>query len=74
MIVALTYLCSDYTQTPLDKLLDSGEFTLEQLLDEEDFFSECQAANETLVHFLTKRHAMRKIFRYVTHPSVPSTP
>jgi len=35
--------------SPIEQILDSGEYTLEQLLDEEDVIQECKSLNGRLV-------------------------
>jgi hypothetical protein len=36
-------------QSPVDQLLETGDFTLNQLLDEDDLIQECKQLNKKLV-------------------------
>ena len=40
-----------YAASAIDQILDSREFTLEQLLDEDDILQETKAQNKKLIDF-----------------------
>eukprot|EP01124_Arcella_intermedia_P010594 TRINITY_DN17118_c0_g1_i1.p1 TRINITY_DN17118_c0_g1~~TRINITY_DN17118_c0_g1_i1.p1 ORF type:complete len:1066 (-),score=254.99 TRINITY_DN17118_c0_g1_i1:663-3422(-) len=60
-----------HTETPLERMLKEGEFTLEQILNENDVISECQVQGEAIVRFFQKEHVCVKLFKYICSPENP---
>eukprot|EP00798_Chlamydomonas_sp_ICE-L_P031786 gene31784-6983_t len=54
--------------SPTDQILDKEEFTLEELLDEDDFIQECKALNGRLVAFLKERSTVEQLVRLLVEP------
>eukprot|EP00475_Leptophrys_vorax_P033467 TRINITY_DN5259_c0_g2_i1.p1 TRINITY_DN5259_c0_g2~~TRINITY_DN5259_c0_g2_i1.p1 ORF type:complete len:563 (-),score=151.66 TRINITY_DN5259_c0_g2_i1:194-1717(-) len=50
----------------LDDILDKGNFTLEQLLEQDDVIQECKAMNTILVDFLCKAENILAMVKYIT--------
>ncbi|XP_004241276.1 uncharacterized protein [Solanum lycopersicum] len=66
MFWKLTHLsCS-----PVEEVLDKENFTLEELLDEEEIIQECKALNSRLINFLRDRAQVEQLLRYIVE--VPS--
>eukprot|EP00850_Spirogloea_muscicola_P011273 SM000069S20710 [mRNA] locus=s69:421571:428778:+ [translate_table: standard] len=59
------------TTSPVDAILDKEEYTLEELLDEDDLIQECKALNGRLVAFLRARSEVVKLVRYVVEEPPP---
>ncbi|XP_022728983.1 serine/threonine-protein phosphatase 6 regulatory subunit 3-like isoform X2 [Durio zibethinus] len=53
------------TSSPVDSILDKENFTLEELLDEEEIIQECKALNSRLINFLRDRAQVEQLLRYV---------
>ncbi|KAL2938346.1 Serine/threonine-protein phosphatase 6 regulatory subunit 2 [Bienertia sinuspersici] len=56
------------TQRPkseVDAILDKDNFTLEELLDEEEIIQECKALNSRLINFLRDRTQVEQLLRYI---------
>ncbi|CAO2812974.1 unnamed protein product [Amaranthus hypochondriacus] len=51
--------------SPVEAILDKENFTLEELLDEEDIIQECKALNSRLINFLRDRDQVEQLLRYV---------
>uniref|UniRef100_A0A7C9DC55 Serine/threonine-protein phosphatase 4 regulatory subunit 3-like central domain-containing protein n=3 Tax=Opuntia streptacantha TaxID=393608 RepID=A0A7C9DC55_OPUST len=51
--------------SPVDAVLDKENFTLEELLDEEEIIQECKALNSRLINFLRDRAQVEQLLRYV---------
>lgn len=51
--------------SPVDAILDKDNFTLEELLDEEEIIQECKALNSRLINFLRDRAQVEQLLRYV---------
>ncbi|XP_019436274.1 PREDICTED: serine/threonine-protein phosphatase 6 regulatory subunit 1-like [Lupinus angustifolius] len=49
----------------VDELLDKENFTLEELLDEEEIIQECKALNSRLINFLRDRAQVEQLLRYI---------
>ncbi|KAI7747098.1 hypothetical protein M8C21_006786 [Ambrosia artemisiifolia] len=60
----LTSLSSS-SSSPVESILDKENFTLEELLDEEDIIQECKAINNRLINFLRDRIQVEKLLRYI---------
>eukprot|EP01116_Phalansterium_solitarium_P018501 TRINITY_DN4912_c0_g1_i2.p1 TRINITY_DN4912_c0_g1~~TRINITY_DN4912_c0_g1_i2.p1 ORF type:complete len:617 (+),score=181.07 TRINITY_DN4912_c0_g1_i2:149-1999(+) len=58
-----------HTVSQIDTLLE-GEFTLEQLLDEEEILQETKSQNKKLIGFLTIQDTLRKLLFYITKEPV----
>ncbi|PPR81431.1 hypothetical protein GOBAR_AA39283 [Gossypium barbadense] len=50
---------------PVESILDKENFTLEELLDEEEIIQECKALNSRLINFLRDRAQVEQLLRYV---------
>lgn len=50
----------------IDTILDGGDFTLEQLLDEEEILQETKSQNKKLLDFLVEPATLKKLVEYVT--------
>ncbi|XP_054779323.1 uncharacterized protein LOC129287168 isoform X2 [Prosopis cineraria] len=53
------------TASPVETLLDKDNFTLEELLDEDEIIQECKALNSRLINFLRGRAQVEKLLRYI---------
>ncbi|XWS28972.1 hypothetical protein CRYUN_Cryun25bG0116900 [Craigia yunnanensis] len=62
MFWKLTSLCPS---SPVESILDKEDFTLEELLDEEEIIQECKALNSRLINFLRDRAQVEQLLRYV---------
>ncbi|GMI81854.1 hypothetical protein like AT1G07990 [Hibiscus trionum] len=51
--------------SPVDSILDKENFTLEELLDEEEILQECKALNSRLINFLRDRAQVEQLLRYI---------
>lgn len=51
--------------SPVDTILDKENFTLEELLDEDEIIQECKALNTRLINFLRDRAQVEQLLRYV---------
>uniref|UniRef100_A0A7S3R3Q9 Uncharacterized protein n=1 Tax=Dunaliella tertiolecta TaxID=3047 RepID=A0A7S3R3Q9_DUNTE len=58
--------------SPIEQILDKQEFTLEELLDEEDMIQECKSLNGRLVAFLRERSTVEQLIRYIVDPPADS--
>ncbi|XLR43449.1 hypothetical protein S83_028109 [Arachis hypogaea] len=50
----------------VEAILDKENFTLEELLDEEEVIQECKAVNSQLINFLRDRAQVEQLLRYIT--------
>lgn len=58
-----------FTQpSPIEQILDKEEYTLEELLDEDDIIQECKALNGRLVSFLREKDTVEQLLRYLVEP------
>ncbi|XP_048886579.1 serine/threonine-protein phosphatase 6 regulatory subunit 3-like isoform X2 [Brienomyrus brachyistius] len=55
-----------YTTSHIDALLEKGNVTLIELMDEEDVLQECKAQNRQLIDFLVQPQSMEDLVGYVT--------
>eukprot|EP01129_Flabellula_baltica_P003330 TRINITY_DN13114_c0_g1_i1.p1 TRINITY_DN13114_c0_g1~~TRINITY_DN13114_c0_g1_i1.p1 ORF type:complete len:1009 (+),score=218.23 TRINITY_DN13114_c0_g1_i1:39-3065(+) len=53
------------TRSHLDELLEQGEYTLEQILCEDDLISQCESNNENLIRYLTRPYVCKKLLAHV---------
>ncbi|XP_058101752.1 uncharacterized protein LOC131245949 isoform X1 [Magnolia sinica] len=51
--------------SPVESILDKENFTLEELLDEEEIIQECKALNSRLINFLRDRAQVEQLLRYI---------
>eukprot|EP00268_Persea_americana_P004482 TRINITY_DN1142_c0_g1_i1.p1 TRINITY_DN1142_c0_g1~~TRINITY_DN1142_c0_g1_i1.p1 ORF type:complete len:859 (-),score=207.16 TRINITY_DN1142_c0_g1_i1:383-2959(-) len=51
--------------SPVESVLDKDEFTLEELLDEEEIIQECKALNSRLINFLRDGAQVEQLLRYI---------
>lgn len=49
----------------MESVLDKENFTLEELLDEEEIIQECKALNSRLINFLRDRAQVEQLLRYI---------
>lgn len=52
--------------SPVESILDKENFTLDELLDEEEIIQECKALNNRLINFLRDRAQVEQLLRYIT--------
>ena len=55
-------------ESPLKDLLDSGEYTLEQLLAEDELLQELRGCHQKLIKFFKTEQAVTKLVQYVIMP------
>lgn len=55
-----------HSVSAIDALLDAGEFSLEQLLDEEEILQETKSQNKKLMDFLIEPDTLKKLLHYIT--------
>ncbi|KAG9445597.1 hypothetical protein H6P81_011725 [Aristolochia fimbriata] len=51
--------------SPVEAILDKENFTLEELLDEEEIIQECKALNSRLINFLRDAAQVEQLLRYI---------
>ncbi|CAA0834057.1 SIT4 phosphatase-associated family protein [Striga hermonthica] len=51
--------------SPVEAVLDKENFTLEELLDEEEIIQECKALNSRLINFLRDRSQVEQLLHYI---------
>ncbi|CAN1253183.1 Serine/threonine-protein phosphatase 6 regulatory subunit 3 [Linum perenne] len=51
--------------SPVEAILDKENFTLEELLDEEEIIQECKALNSRLINFLRERAQVEQLLHYI---------
>lgn len=49
----------------MEALLDKGEYSLEDLLDDEDLIQECKSLNGRLINFLQEKENVEKMIGYI---------
>jgi len=49
----------------VDTILDKENFTLEELLDEDEIIQECKALNTRLINFLRDKSQVEQLLRYI---------
>eukprot|EP01091_Cochliopodium_minus_P014882 TRINITY_DN5152_c0_g1_i1.p1 TRINITY_DN5152_c0_g1~~TRINITY_DN5152_c0_g1_i1.p1 ORF type:complete len:536 (-),score=144.09 TRINITY_DN5152_c0_g1_i1:86-1693(-) len=50
----------------VETILEKDDFTLEELMDEEDLIQECKSENQKLIDFLVIPSTLEKLFDYIT--------
>ncbi|KAI3793750.1 hypothetical protein L1987_36372 [Smallanthus sonchifolius] len=58
--------------SPIELVLDKENFTLEELLDEEDIIQECKTLNSRLINVLRDRAQVEQLLRYIIEESQES--
>eukprot|EP00256_Glycine_max_P066379 XP_025980974.1 serine/threonine-protein phosphatase 6 regulatory subunit 3-B isoform X2 [Glycine max] len=58
-------LASLSASSPVEAILDKENFTLEELLDEEEVIQECKALNSRLINFLRDQVQVEQLLRYI---------
>ncbi|KFK32305.1 hypothetical protein AALP_AA6G225000 [Arabis alpina] len=58
-------LASLSASSPVESILDKENFSLEELLDEEEIIQECKALNSRLINFLRDKAQVEQLLRYV---------
>ncbi|KAK8697920.1 hypothetical protein V6N13_114052 [Hibiscus sabdariffa] len=58
-------LTSLSASSPVGSILEKENFTLEELLEEEEIIQECKALNSQLINFLRDRAQVKQLLRYV---------
>ncbi|KAF7805598.1 serine/threonine-protein phosphatase 6 regulatory subunit 3 [Senna tora] len=58
-------LASLSASSPVEAILDKENFTLEELLDEEEIIQECKALNSRLINFLRDRDQVEQLLHYI---------
>ncbi|KAG4385844.1 hypothetical protein GLYMA_12G174000v4 [Glycine max] len=58
-------LASLSASSPVETILDKENFTLEELLDEEEVIQECKALNSRLINFLRDQAQVEQLLRYI---------
>ncbi|KAE9600599.1 hypothetical protein Lal_00045470 [Lupinus albus] len=58
-------LASLSATSPVEGILDKENFTLEELLDEEEVIQECKALNSRLINFLRDRAQVKQLLHYI---------
>lgn len=53
------------TASPVETILDKDNFTLDELLDEDEIIQECKALNARLINFLRERPQVEQLIRYI---------
>lgn len=53
------------TASPVDSILDKENYTLEELLDEDEIIQECKALNGRLINFVRERAQVEQLLRYI---------
>ncbi|XP_057763885.1 uncharacterized protein LOC130985117 [Salvia miltiorrhiza] len=53
------------TASPVETILDKDDFTLEELLDEDEIIQECKALNGRLINFLRERAKVKQLVQYI---------
>ncbi|XVF23125.1 hypothetical protein REPUB_Repub13aG0010700 [Reevesia pubescens] len=53
------------TASPVETILDKDNFTLDELLDEDEIIQECKALNGRLINFLREKAQVEQLLRYI---------
>nr|GMD09599.1 serine/threonine-protein phosphatase 6 regulatory subunit 3 isoform X1 [Ipomoea batatas] len=61
------------TASPVETILDKDNFTLEELLDEDEIIQECKALNGRLINFLRERNQVEQLVRYIVEEAADET-
>ena len=61
--------------SPVDTILEKSQFTLEELLKEDDLIQECRSLNGRLINFLASKENVEAMLQHMLHlPSSPRHP
>ena len=64
-----------YSQpSPIEQILQKDNFTLEELLEEEDLVQECKALNGRLIEFLKEPDTVSQLVGCISEPPPPGAP
>lgn len=55
-----------HTVSAIDTILDGGDYTLEQLLDEEEILQETKSQNKKLIDFIIEPESLKTLLSYIT--------
>lgn len=58
------------TASPVETILDKDNYTLEELLDEDEIIQECKALNGRLINFLRERVQVEQLLRYIVEEAL----
>ncbi|URE22657.1 serine threonine-protein phosphatase 6 regulatory subunit [Musa troglodytarum] len=58
-------LAHDWIHPSVDAILEKENFTLEELLDEDEIIQECKALNTRLINFLREKTQVERLLRYI---------
>nr|XP_023919569.1 serine/threonine-protein phosphatase 6 regulatory subunit 3 isoform X1 [Quercus suber] len=58
------------TASPVETILDKENFTLEELLDEDEIIQECKALNGRLINFLRERAQVEQLIRFIVEEAL----
>ncbi|GMH01415.1 hypothetical protein Nepgr_003254 [Nepenthes gracilis] len=61
------------TASPVETILDKENFTLEELLDEDEIIQECKALNSRLINFLRERPQVQQLIHYIVEEAPEDT-
>ncbi|XP_047325671.1 serine/threonine-protein phosphatase 6 regulatory subunit 3 [Impatiens glandulifera] len=53
------------TSSPVETIMDKENFTLEDLLDEDEIIQECKSQNSRLINFLRERAQVEQLLQYI---------
>ena len=60
---------SNYSQpSPIEQILEKENYTLEELLDEDDLIQETKSLNGRLIEYLKQPETVSKLLAYVVEP------
>lgn len=51
--------------SPVESILDKEDYTLDELLDEDEIIQECKALNSRLINFLREPTQVEQLLRYI---------
>ena len=63
-----------HTVSPVETILEKDNFTLEELLDEEDILQECKSQNQKLLDYLLRVDTLDKLLFYLTNDPPENAP
>ncbi|WJX27516.1 hypothetical protein P8452_16328 [Trifolium repens] len=61
------------TASPVETIMDRVNFTLEELLDEDEIIQECKALNSRLINFLSGKAQVEQLIRYIVEEAPEDT-
>ncbi|KAL8468626.1 hypothetical protein ACS0TY_031719 [Phlomoides rotata] len=61
------------TASPVESILDKEDFTLEELLDEDEIIQECKALNGRLINFLREKSRVKQLIQYIVEEAPEGT-